>query len=105
MIGKMKIIITEDQDKQIRSFVRRLSIADKIISELDPKFVCEIWDDTEKEALFFADDVILKIVWEINQTLGIKNSYLNKDLYKFFEDYGYYDKLKEFFHKSFESCE
>ena len=30
----MKIIITEDQDKQIRSFVRRLSIADKIISEL-----------------------------------------------------------------------
>jgi len=100
----MKIIITEDQDKQIRSFVRRLNIADKIISELDPEYVCEIWEDTEKDALFFADDVILKIVWEINQTFGI-NSYHNKDMYKFFEDYGYYDKLKEFFHKSFESCE
>lgn len=101
----MKIIITEDQDKQIRSFVRRLSIADKIISELDPKDVCGIWSDTEKDALFYADDVILMIVWEINQTLGIKNSYQNKDLYKFFEDFGYYDKLKDFFHKSIQSCE
>jgi hypothetical protein len=105
MIGKMKIIITEDQDKQIRSFVRRLSIADKIISELDPKDICRIWSNTEKDALYFADDVMLGIVWETNLTLGIKNSYKNKDLYKFFEDYGYYDKLKNFFHKSFESCE
>jgi len=105
MIGKMKIIITEDQDKQIRSFVRRLSIADKIISELDPKDICRIWSNTEKDALYFADDVMLGIVWDTNLTLGIENSYKNKDLYKFFEDYGYYDKLKNFFHKSFESCE
>ena len=105
MIGKMKIIITEDQDKQIRSFVRRLSIADKVISELNPKDICRIWSNTGKDALYFADDVILGIVWEINQTLGIKDSYHNKDLYRFFEDYGYYDKLKNFFHKSFESCE
>jgi len=105
MIGKMKIIITEDQDNQIRSFVRRLSIADKIISELDPKDICRIWSNTEKDALYFADDVMLGIVWEINLTLGIKDSYKNKDLYRFFEDYGYYDKLKEFFHKSFELCE
>ena len=105
MIGKMKIIITEDQDKQIRSFVRRLSIADKIISELNPKDICRIWSNTERDALYFADDVMLGIVWETNLTLGIKNSYKNKDLYKFFEDYGYYDKLKNFFHKSFESCE
>ena len=43
----MKIIITEDQDNQIRSFVRRLSIADKIISELDPKDICVLmlYDD------------------------------------------------------------
>ena len=101
----MRIIITENQDKQIRSFVRRLSIADKVISELDPKDVCGIWSDTEKDALFYADDVILMIVWEINQKLGIKNSYQNKDLYKFFEDFGYYDKLKDFFHKSIQSCE
>jgi len=105
MIGKMKIIITEDQDNQIRSFVRRLSIADKIISELDPKDICRIWSNTEKDALYFADDVMLGIVWEINLTLGIKDSYKNKDLYRFFEDYGYYDKLKEFFYKSFELCE
>ncbi len=101
----MKILITEDQDKQIRSFLRRLSIADKIISRLDPKDVCKIWDDTEKDASYFVDDVILGIVWDINLTLGIKNSYHNEDLYKFFKDYGYYDKLKKFFHKSFESCE
>jgi len=101
----MKIIITEDQDKQIRSFVRRLSIADKIISELDPKDICRIWSNTEKDALYFADDVIVGIVYEINETFGIKNSYNNKDLYNFFEDFGYYDKLKNFFHKSFESCE
>ena len=101
----MKIIITEDQDKQIRSFVRRLSIADKIISELDPKYICRIWSNTEKDALYFADDVIVGIVYEINETFGIKNSYNNKDLYNFFEDFGYYDKLKNFFHKSFESCE
>lgn len=101
----MKIIITEDQDNQIRSFVRRLSIADKIISELDPKDICRIWSNTEKDSLYFADDVMLGIVWETNLTLGIKDSYKNKDLYKFFEDYGYYDKLKNFFHKSFESCE
>ena len=101
----MKIIITEDQDNQIRSFVRRLSIADKIISELDPKDVCRIWSDTENDALYFADDVIVGIVWEINETLGIKSSYHNRDLYNFFEDFGYYDKLKNFFHKSFESCE
>jgi hypothetical protein len=101
----MRIIITEDQHKQILSFIRRLSIADDVISELNPKDICRIWSNTEKDALFFADDVILGIVWEINQTLGIKNSYHNKDLYRFFEDYGYYDKLKKFFHKSFESCE
>ena len=100
----MKIIITEDQDKQIRSFVRRLNIADKIISDLDPKDICRIWSNTEKDALYFADDVILGIVWDINLTLGIKDSYKNKDLYKFFEDFGYYNKLIKFFHKSFESC-
>jgi hypothetical protein len=100
----MKIIITEDQDNQIRSFVRRLSIADKIISELDPKDVCRIWNNNENDADFFADDVIVGIVWEINKTFGVK-SYDNKDLYNFFEDFGYYDKLKNFFHKSFESCE
>ena len=101
----MRIIITEDQHKQILSFIRRLSIADDVISRLNPKDICRIWSNTEKDALFFADDVILGIVWEINQTLGIKNSYHNKDLYRFFEDYGYYDKLKEFFYKSFELCE
>ena len=100
----MKIIITEDQDKQILSFIRRLSIADNIISRLNPEDVCRIWSNTEKDALYFADDVMLGIVWETNLTLGIKDSYKNKDLYKFFEDYGYYDKLKNFFHKSFESC-
>jgi len=100
----MRIIITEDQHKQILLFIRRLSIADDIISKLNPKDICRIWSNTEKDALYFADDVILGIVWEINQTLGIKDSYYNKDLYRFFEDYGYYDKLKIFFHKSFESC-
>jgi len=100
----MKIIITEDQDNQIRSFVRRLSIADRIISELDPKDVCRIWNNNENDALYFADDVIVGIVWEINETFGVK-SYDNKDLYNFFEDFGYYDKLKNFFYKSFESCE
>jgi hypothetical protein len=80
----MRIIITEDQHKQILSFIRRLSIADEIISKLNPKDVCRIWSNTEKDALYFADDVILGIVWEINQTLGIKNSYHNKDLYRFF---------------------
>ena len=101
----MKIIITEDQDNQIRSFVRRLSIADKIISELDPKDICRIWSNTGKDALYFADDVILGIVWDINLTLGIKDSYHNKELYKFFEDFGYYDKLIKFFYQSFDSCE
>jgi hypothetical protein len=101
----MRIIITENQGNQIRSFTRRISIADKIISELDPKDVCRIWNDTEKDSLYFADDVIVGIVWEINESLGIKNSYDNKDLYKFFEDIGYYDKLKNFFHKSMRSCE
>jgi hypothetical protein len=100
----MRIIITEDQHKQILLFIRRLSIADDIISKLNPKDICRIWSNTEKDALYFADDVILGIVWEINQTLGIKDSYYNKDLYRFFEDYGYYDKLKTFFHKSFELC-
>ena len=100
----MKIIITEDQGNQIRSFMRRISIADEIISELNPKDICRIWSNTGKDALYFADDVILGIVWEINHSLGIKDSYHNKDLYKFFEDIGYYDKLKNFFHKSFESC-
>lgn len=101
----MRIIITEDQHKQILSFIRRLSIADDIISKLNPKDVCRAWSNTEKDALYFADDIILGIVWDINQTLGIKDSYYNKDLYRFFEDFGYYDKLKNFFHKSFESCE
>ena len=101
----MRIIITEDQFNRNISFIRRLSIADDIISKLNPKDVCRIWSNTEKDALYFADDIMLGIVWDINQTLGIENSYHNKDMYKFFEDYGYYDKLKEFFHKSFESCE
>ena len=100
----MKIIITEDQSNQIRSFTRRISIADKIISELDPKEICRVWSDTDENALFYADDVIVGIVWEINKTFGI-SSYHNKDLYKFFEDIGYYDKLKNFFHKSMKSCE
>lgn len=98
------IMITETKDNQIRSFLRRLSIADKIISELNPKDVCRIWNDTKNDALYFADDVIVGIVYEINETLGIKNSYNNKDLYKFFEDFGYYDKLIKFFHESFELC-
>jgi hypothetical protein len=100
----MKIIITENQDKKIRSFIRRIGIADKVISELDPKDVCRIWNDTENDALHFADAVIMGIVWKINNTLNI-NSYHNKDLYKFFEDIGYYDKLIKFFHNAFESCE
>lgn len=100
----MKIIITEDQDKKIRSFVRRLSIADKIISELDPNDICKYWSDTEKDALIYADDVIVGIVWEINESLGINDSYNNKDLYKFFEDFGYYEKLKNFFHTTQKSC-
>jgi hypothetical protein len=101
----MKFIITENQDKKIRSFMRRIGIADEVISELNPKDICRIWNNTENDALYFADDVIVGIVWEINQTLGIKNSYNNKDLYRFFEDIGYYDKLIKFFHKSFELCE
>lgn len=101
----MRIIITEDQFNRNISFIRRLSIADDIISKLNPKDVCRIWSNTEKDALYFADDIMLGIVWDINQTLGIKDSYYNKDLYRFFEDFGYYDKLKNFFHKSFESCE
>jgi len=100
----MKIIITETQESKIRTFQRRISIADDIISKLNPKDVCRIWNNNEENALYFADDVIVGIVWEINNTLGVK-SYHNKDLYKFFEDIGYYDKLKEFFYKSFESCE
>ena len=95
----MRIIITEDQFNRNISFIRRLSIADDIISKLNPKDVCRIWSNTEKDALYFADDIMLGIVWDINQTLGIKDSYYNKDLYRFFEDFGYYDKLKNFFHK------
>ena len=100
----MRIIITEDQFNRNISFIRRLGIADDIISKLNPKDVCRIWSNTEKDALYFADDIMLGIVWDINQTLGIKDSYYNKDLYRFFEDFGYYDKLKNFFHKSFELC-
>ena len=100
----MRIIITEDQFNRNISFIRRLSIADDIISKLNPKDVCRIWSNTEKDALYFADDIMLGIVWDINQTLGIKDSYYNKDLYRFFEDFGYYDKLKNYFHKSFELC-
>ena len=95
----MRIIITEDQFNRNISFIRRLSIADDIISKLNPKDVCRIWSNTEKDALYFADDIMLGIVWDINQTLGIKDSYYNKDLYRFFEDFGYYDKLKNFFHQ------
>jgi hypothetical protein len=100
----MRIIITEDQFNRNISFIRRLSIADDIISKLNPKDVCRIWNNNENDALYFADDVIVGIVWEINRTLGI-DSYHNKDLYKFFEDNGYYNKLEKFFHKSFELCE
>jgi hypothetical protein len=100
----MRIIITEDQFNRNISFIRRLSIADDIISKLNPKNICKIWRKNKKDALYFADDVIVNIVWEINRTLGVE-SYHNKDLYKFFEDIGYYDKLKEFFYKSFELCE
>lgn len=100
----MRIIITENQDKKIRSFVRRIGIADEIISKLNPKDICKYWDNTENDGLHFADDIIVGIVWEINNTINI-NSYHNKDLYKFFEDIGYYDKLIKFFHNAFESCE
>ena len=100
----MKFIITEDQDKTIRSFARRIWIADEIISKLNPKDICKYWNNNERDALLYADDTIVGIVWEINQTFGV-SSYENKSLYKFFEDYGYYDKLIKFFHKSFESCE
>ena len=93
----MKIIITEDQDKQILSFIRRLSIADNIISRLNPEDVCRIWSNTEKDALYYADEVILGIVWDINQTLGIKNSYHNKDMYKFFEDYCLKNNILQFY--------
>ena len=101
----MRIIITEDQFNRSIPFIRRLGIADEIISRLNPKDVCRIWHDTKNDASYFADDVIVGIVYEINETLGIKNSYNNKDLYKFFEDFGYYDKLIKFFYQSFDSCE
>ena len=100
----MKFIITENQDKKIRSFVRRISIADDIISKLDPRDICKYWNNNENDALLYADDTIVGIVGEINQTFGV-SSYENKPLYQFFEDLGYYDKLIKFFHKSFESCE
>jgi hypothetical protein len=100
----MKFIITEDQDKTIRSFARRIWIADDIISKLKPKDICKYWNNNERDALLYADDTIVGIVWEINQTFGI-SSYENKPLYQFFEDHGYYDKLIKFFHKSFKSCE
>lgn len=100
----MKYIITENQDKKIRSFVRRISIADDIISKLDTRDICKYWNKSEDDAELFADDTIVNIVWEINKTFGVE-SYHNNDLYKFFEEIGYYDKLIKFFHKSFESCE
>ena len=99
----MKIIITEKQDKEIRSFMRRLSIADDVISKINPNDVCKYWKDND-DALYFADDIIQDIVWRINETFGI-NSYSNEKLYKFLEDNGYYDKLIKIFHKSFELCE
>ena len=100
----MKFIITENQDKKIRSFIRRIGIADEVISELNPKDICRIWNNNEEDALYFADDVIVGIVWEINETFGLR-SYDNKDLYKFFEDFGYYNKLIKFFYKAMKSCE
>ena len=100
----MKIIITEKQDKEIRSFMRRLSIADDVISKINPNDVCKYWKDNDDDALYFADDIIQDIVWRINETFGI-NSYSNEKLYKFLEDNGYYDKLIKTFHKSFELCE
>ena len=100
----MKIIITETQENKIRTFQRRISIADDVISKLNPKDVCRIWNNNDKDALYFADDVIVGIVWEINETFGLR-SYDNKDLYKFFEDFGYYNKLIKFFHKAMKSCE
>ena len=100
----MKYIITETQDKKIQSFVRRLSIVDDVISKINPKDVCKYWNDNDNDALYFADDIIQDIVWRINETFGI-NSYSNKDLYKFLEDAGYYDKLIKIFHNSFELCE
>ena len=101
----MKYIITETQDKKIQSFVRRLNIVDDFISMVDPKEICKYWNNTDKDALFFADDVLVGAVWVINSTLGIENSYENKELYKFLEDAGYYDKLIKIFHNSFELCE
>jgi hypothetical protein len=100
----MKYIITEKQDKEIRSFMRRLNIVDDFISDINPKDVCKYWNNTDRDALFFADDIIVGAVWVVNRTLGI-NSYENKKLYKFLEDAGYYDILIKIFHNSFELCE
>jgi hypothetical protein len=41
----MKIIITENQDKKIRSFMRRISIADDVISNLEPNDICKYWNN------------------------------------------------------------
>lgn len=98
----MNYIITEKQDKEIRSFMRRISIADDVISRIKPKDVRKYWNDNDKDALYFADDIVQDIVWRINETFGI-NSYNNERLYKFLEDNGYYDKLIKIFHKSFDS--
>lgn len=100
----MRIIITEKQDKEVRLFMRRLSIVDDVISKIDPKEICKYWKNNDRDALFYADEVIGDAVWEINETLGI-NSYENKKLYKFLEDNGYYDKIIKIYHKSFDLCE
>ena len=57
----MKIIITERQENKIRTFKRRINIADDIISKLKPKDVCRVWNNNEKDALYF--DEMLSYGW------------------------------------------
>jgi len=87
-------VVTEDEDKVLRSRVqRRLGFIDQYMSELDPNDVCDYWTDSEVD--YYVISSMQNAVEKVCDEIG--NYDLYDEIYEYLADNGYKSQFRDFF--------
>jgi hypothetical protein len=87
-------VVTEDEDKVLRSRVqRRLGFIDQYMSELDPNDVCDYWTDGEVD--YYVISSMQNAVEKVCDEIG--NYDLYDEIYEYLADNGYKSQFRDFF--------
>ena len=87
-------VVTEDEDKVLRSRVqRRLGFIDQYMSELDPNDVCDYWMGGEVD--YYVISSMQNAVEKVCNEIG--NYDLYDEIYEYLADNGYKSQFRDFF--------